>query len=172
MRVEDPRYDNPLHQAFFDAAAAAGLPANPDFNDWSRPQEGYGEYQVTQRSGRRADAFTTHLKPAMGRPNLTVVTGSHVTRVALEAAGAGKPRAVGVEFSLGHVPGSERVAAQLAPGGEVLLCAGAVATPQLLMLSGVGPEATLREHGIGVVAAAEGVGANLQDHPATLFAAL
>ncbi|KAI8470464.1 MAG: GMC oxidoreductase-domain-containing protein [Monoraphidium minutum] len=171
MRVENPRYDNPLHEEFFRAAAAAGLPSNPDFNDWARSQEGYGEYQVTQTNGRRADAFTTHLKPALGRPNLTVITGTQATKIGFEA-GPGKPRAVGVEFSAGHTAAAPRTTAELAPGGEVLLCSGTVSNPQLLMLSGVGPEAALRDLGVPLVAAAEGVGANLQDHPATLFAAL
>ncbi|GBF88787.1 choline dehydrogenase [Raphidocelis subcapitata] len=172
MRVESPRYVNPLHAEFFAAAKAAGLEANGDFNDWGRPQEGFGEYQVTQNNGRRADAFQTHLKPAMGRPNLTVVTGTHVTRLGLESSGAGKPRAVGVEFSTGRAAQADRFTAELAPGGEVLMCSGTVANPQLLMLSGIGPEGALRDLGLPVVAAAEGVGANLQDHPATLFAAL
>ncbi|WIA36647.1 hypothetical protein OEZ86_007931 [Tetradesmus obliquus] len=168
MKVESPRYSNELHGAFFEAAAAAGLAANPDFNAWDRPQAGFGEFQVTQWNGRRADAFATHLKPAMGRPNLEVVTGARTTKLATEKGSAGV-RAVGVEYATGGPSGS-RQTAELAPGGELLLCSGTAANPQLLMLSGIGPAQQLAEAGIAVVAEAGGVGQNLQDHPATLWA--
>ncbi|GFR43618.1 hypothetical protein Agub_g4717 [Astrephomene gubernaculifera] len=168
MHVEQPRYQNPLHEEFFRAAAAAGLPANPDFNDWSRPQDGYGEFQVSQRRGERADTYRTHLKPVMGRGNLKVITGARTTKVHIEK-GAGGARTRGVEFATQQF--GERYSAELAPGGEVLMCAGAVHTPHLLMLSGVGPGAALREQGVGVVADLAGVGANLQDHPAAVLAA-
>lgn len=100
--------------------------------------------------------FRQHLKPALGRPNLTVLTGTRATRVHFEASVAG-PRAVGVEFSADGTPSGRRLAAQLAPGGEVLLAGGAVHTPQLLQLSGLGPAATLAEHGIDAVSAANAV---------------
>ncbi|GLC45037.1 hypothetical protein PLESTB_001461800 [Pleodorina starrii] len=167
MNVEQPRYQNVLHDEFFRAAAAAGLPANPDFNDWSRPQEGYGEFQVAQKQGQRADTYRTYLKPAMGRGNLKVITGARTTKVHIEKGSSG-PRARGVEYAMQQF--GERYTAELAPGGEVLMCTGAVHTPHLLMLSGVGPAATLREHGLDVVANLPGVGANLQDHPAAVVA--
>lgn len=170
MRVESPRYSSNLHQAFFEAAAAAGLKANPDFNDWDRSQAGYGEYQVSQRNGRRADAFATHLKPALGRSNLSVVTGAVTTKLATETGSAGA-RTVGVEYAVGGRNG-QRQTAELAAGGEVLLCSGTVANPQLLMLSGIGPADQVSEAGIPLVADLPGVGQNLQDHPATLWAAL
>lgn len=72
MNVEQPRYDTLWHEEFFRAAAAAGLKPNPDFNDWSRPQDGYGEFQVAQKQGRRADAYRQYLKPVMSRGNLKV----------------------------------------------------------------------------------------------------
>lgn len=168
MSVEQPRYQNVLHEEFFRAAAAAGVPSNPDFNDWSRPQEGYGEFQVAQRKGERADTYRTYLKPALTRGNLKVVTGARTTRVAIEKGSSGS-RARGVEYATEQF--GERHAAELAPGGEVLMCAGAVHSPHLLMLSGVGPAAQLREHGIEVVSDVAGVGQNLQDHPAALVAA-
>ncbi|KAF8065553.1 alkJ [Scenedesmus sp. PABB004] len=170
MRVESPRYSNELHGAFFASAAAAGLSANDDFNAWDRPQAGFGEFQVSQQNGRRADSFATHLKPALGRPNLRVITGARTTRLATEGGAAG-PRAVGVEYAVGG-PGGARESAELAPGGELLLCGGTVANPQLLMLSGIGPAAALAASGVPLVADAPGVGQNLQDHPATLWAAL
>ncbi|GIL70388.1 hypothetical protein Vretimale_3577 [Volvox reticuliferus] len=167
MNVEQPRYQNVLHDEFFRAAAAAGVPANPDFNDWSRPQEGYGEFQVAQKKAERADTYRTYLKPAIGRENLKVVTGARTTKVHVEKGSAG-PLARGVEYVTKQF--GERYTAGLAPGGEVLMCAGAVHTPHLLMLSGIGPASTLLEHGLDVVANLPGVGANLQDHPAAVLA--
>uniref|UniRef100_A0A7S0S699 Glucose-methanol-choline oxidoreductase N-terminal domain-containing protein n=1 Tax=Chlamydomonas leiostraca TaxID=1034604 RepID=A0A7S0S699_9CHLO len=172
MNVERPRYDNPLHEEFFRACKAAGLSANPDFNDWSRTQAGYGEFQVTQKNGQRADMNRMYLKPIQGkRPNLTVLTGTRTTKVAFESDASGTPRTVGVEFSQASVAAGERYAAELAPGGEVVLCTGAIHSPHLLQLSGVGPGSALRDHNISVVRELRGVGANLQDHPATLYAA-
>lgn len=72
MRVENPRFETPLHEDFFDAARAIGLSPNPDFNDWSRPQSGFGEFQVTQQEGERADMYRQYLKPALDRGNLKV----------------------------------------------------------------------------------------------------
>ncbi|KAL6758730.1 GMC oxidoreductase-domain-containing protein [Haematococcus lacustris] len=173
MQTEQPRYQNPLHEAFFRACQAAGLPENTDFNDWSRPQAGYGEFQVTQRNGHRADMYRTYLKPAMTRGNLKVLTGMRTTKLQFEHSSSpgSLPRTVGVEFSPANDSFGDRFSAQLAPEGQVLLCAGAVHSPHLLQLSGVGPRQALAEHGIPLVADLQGVGANLQDHPATLFAA-
>eukprot|EP00775_Hariotina_reticulata_P009838 gene9838-9997_t len=113
MKVESPRYYNELHGAFFQAAKAAGLKENDDFNDWDRSQEGFGNYQVSQWNGRRADAFATHLKPALGRPNLTVVTNARTTKLATEGGSSGA-RTVGVEYAVGGRSGSK----QTGDGGE------------------------------------------------------
>lgn len=170
MNVENPRYSSKLHEEFFGSAAAIGLPANNDFNDWSRPQEGYGTFQVTQQRGARADMYQQYLKPALGRSNLKVITGARTTQIFTERNSEGVA-ARGVQFSVDG-PGGERFAAETKAGGEVLLCTGAVQSPQLLMLSGIGPADTLREHNIDVVVESSGVGQNLQDHPAALWASL
>ena len=152
LRVEDPRHVHHLSQAWVEAAAAAGLPANHDFNGAS--QDGVGLYQVTQRGGRRWSAADAYLHPAMQRGNLTVETGALATRVMIEDG-----RAVGVGY---RRRGAER---QARARREVLLCGGAVNSPQLLLLSGVGPAGHLREHGIEVLVDAAEVGDGLQDHP-------
>lgn len=166
MSVEQPRYESKLHDVFFASAAAAGLPENTDFNNWDHPQVGYGEFQVTQQNGERADMYKMYLKPVMGRENLTVVTQARTTRVNIEAGAAAKA-AKGVEFTT-EGPGGARQIAELAAGGEVIMCAGAVHTPQILMLSGVGDAKMLLEHNITPLVDLPGVGANLQDHPAII----
>lgn len=147
---------NPMHpatQAFIEAAQAAGHSRNPDFNG-SR-QEGVGQYDVTIRDGRRWSTATAFLKPIRHtRKNLTVMTSANVERILLE----GK-KAVGVELK--HKGKRQTIKARQ----EVLLSAGAFGSPQLLMLSGIGPEAELKPHGIGVKHELPGVGQNLQDHP-------
>jgi choline dehydrogenase len=153
LHVADLRTVNPLTRAFVDAAAEAGLATNDDFN--GPRQEGAGCYQVTQRRGRRCSAATAYLRPAMRRRNLTVRTGVNVAAVLFEGR-----RAVGVDCV---VDGRRRHARA---GREVVLCGGAVNSPQLLLLSGVGPADDLRAAGIDVVADLPGVGRNLQDHPA------
>jgi choline dehydrogenase len=152
LRVEDPRYVHPLSEAWVGAATAAGLAVNHDFN--GAAQDGVGFYQVTQRGGRRWSAADAYLRPAMGRANLTVETDTLVTRVLIEDG-----RAVGVRYLR---QGAEREARA---GREVLLSGGAVNSPQLLLLSGVGPAGHLREHGIDVAVDAPRVGDGLQDHP-------
>ena len=150
LRVEDLRRRHRLTQAFLDSAAAAGLPANPDFN--GAAQDGVGPYQVTQRGGRRWSAADGYLRPALSRPNLTVRTDARVAGV-LVAGG----RATGVAYTLA---GQDRVAT----AGEVVLAAGAVHSPQLLMLSGIGPAAALEALDLPVHADLP-VGEGLQDHP-------
>jgi len=152
LRVEDLRHVHPLSRAFVAAAVEWGLPANPDFN--GAAQDGVGCYQVTQRRGRRWSAADAYLRPALGRPNLTVHTGALVTRLVVEGG-----RAVGVAY---RRRGADVVAHAEA---EVLLAAGAVNSPQLLLLSGIGPADQLREHGLPVLVDAPAVGENLQDHP-------
>jgi choline dehydrogenase len=152
LRVEDPRYLHPLSQAWVEAATAAGLASNPDFN--GPTQDGVGLYQATQRGGRRWSAADAYLRPASGRPNLTVETDALATRVLIEHG-----RAVGVRYLRRGVEQEARA------GREVLLCGGAVNSPQLLLLSGVGPADHLRAHGIEPVLDAPRVGLGLQDHP-------
>ena len=151
LSVSDLRYKNPLSDMFIDASRALNLPETDDFNGES--QEGVGYYQVTQRDGRRCSAAVAYLAPAMGRKNLTVVTDAQVDKVIVE----GK-RAVGVQYTNGD--GTVRLEANR----EVLLSAGALQSPQLLMLSGIGPASHLQATGIDVVHDAPDVGQNLQDH--------
>lgn len=150
LAVSDLRHRNVLSQAFIDAAAATGIVRNDDFN--GATQEGVGFYQVTQRDGVRCSAAAAYLKPARSRANLEVRTRAQATRVLLDGT-----RAIGVEYRRGGR--LERVEA-----GQVLLAGGAINSPQLLMLSGIGPADHLRAHGVGVVLDACDVGANLQDH--------
>ena len=152
LAVTDPAYKSSSTSAFVESAVHAGAPANPDFN--GPEQDGVGFYQVTQKEGRRFSAADAYLHPAKDRPNLTVQTDALATSVLIEAG-----RAAGVRYL--H-RGSEKVARAEA---EVVLAGGAVNSPQLLMLSGIGPADHLREHGISVVADSPGVGANLSDHP-------
>jgi choline dehydrogenase len=154
--VSDLRDANPVSRAFVEAGVEAGLPANDDFN--GARQEGVGFYQVTQKRGSRHSTAAAFLVPALRRSNLTVATHAHVTRVVIENG-----RATGVEFVRGGK--TERATAER----EVILSGGAINSPQLLMLSGLGPADELRTLGIEVVADLPGVGQNLQDH---LFSAL
>jgi choline dehydrogenase len=152
LSVIDPKFKSATTSAFVDSAVNTGSVANPDFNGAS--QDGVGFYQVTQKDGRRWSAADAYLHPAENRRNLTVVTDALVTSVVIEGG-----RAVGVRYL--HRGNEHLVRAE----SEVILSGGAVNTPQLLMLSGIGPADHLREHGITVVADSPGVGANLSDHP-------
>lgn len=156
LQVADQNTPRAISHAFIDAAAGMQIPRRADFN--GPEQQGAGLYQVMQyfdgpQRGERCSAAAAYLFPAMGRPNLTVITKALVNRVVLD----GK-RAVGVAVTVGGV---EKL---LKARAEVILAAGAFGSPQLLLLSGIGPEAELRGHGIAVVADLPGVGANLQDH--------
>jgi choline dehydrogenase len=148
--VSDLRYRNELSHAFLAAGRERGLIENPDFN--GATQAGVGWYQVTQRDGRRCSAAAGYLRPVLGRPNLRVETRALVTRLLLEGG-----RVTGVEYAQGRA--TERLAA-----GAVTLAGGAINSPQLLMLSGLGPAAELEALGIRVLADLPGVGGNLQDH--------
>ncbi len=154
LNVADLRYINPLSQAFVEAGIELGYSRNDDFN--GATQEGVGFYQVTQKKGRRWSAADAYLKPARGRPNLTVHARSQVTRILVDSG-----RAVGVEYRRD----GQMTRAQASR--EVILCGGAINSPQLLMLSGIGPADSLRAFGIPVVADLAGVGQNLQDHVLT-----
>ncbi len=151
LYVSDQRYTNPLSHIFVEAAQEAGIPLNPDFN--GAHQYGCGLYQVTQHRGARWSAASAYLRPAMRRRNLTVATGALATRLRLE-----KGRALGVEYAR-----RGRLAAATAER-EVLLAGGAINSPHLLLLSGIGPAEELRAIGANVVHDLPGVGKNLQDH--------
>ena len=144
---------DPLYDAWIDAAKSTGVPYTHDYNGASA--EGFGRSQYTIRDGRRASTANAYLKPARKRRNLEVETRAHVTRVLVRGT-----RAIGVEF-VKHTLAERVIAAR-----EVILAAGAFSTPQLLMLSGIGPAAHLREIGIAVAADLR-VGRNLQDHLAS-----
>lgn len=152
LNVMDLRSPNPHGPDFVKAGQQAGHALNRDFNGTT--QEGVGPYQVTHRNGERCSAAKAYLTPNLSRPNLQVITHAHTTRVLFDG-----PRAVGVEYRQGGE--LKQVRAQR----EVLLCAGALQSPQILMLSGIGPGAELRQHGISVLHDLPGVGANLHDHP-------
>lgn len=151
LNVSELRNDHPYCHAWIDAGIEAGFGRNPDFN--GAQIEGLGSYQLTLRGRWRCDAAAAFLAPVRQRPNLTVMTGVHVTRVLIEHG-----RATGVEWLQNGALHSARADA------EVLLAAGALQSPQLLQLSGVGPADLLRRHGIAVQADAPDVGENLQDH--------
>ncbi|CAB3764019.1 glucose-methanol-choline oxidoreductase [Burkholderia puraquae] len=151
--VSDLRTDNPFQARWLEAGRQCGLPITDDFN--GAEQEGVGIYQVTQKNGERWSAARAYLFPHMkARANLTVETGAQVRRIVFDGN-----RAVGIEVTRAGTV--ETVWAKK----EVILSAGALQSPQLLMLSGVGPKGELERHGIKVVADLPGVGENLQDHP-------
>ncbi len=152
VNVADPRYVNPLTRAFLAAANEIGIASNSDFN--GDAQDGAALYQVTQRNGRRWSSADGFLRPARERSNLAVVTGAHATRVLVE----GK-RAVGVTFLRNGAKEEAHADA------EVILAGGTVNSPQLLMLSGIGPADALKSAGISAIHDLPGVGKNLQDHP-------
>ncbi|WP_420393672.1 GMC family oxidoreductase [Acuticoccus sp.] len=150
------RNDHPFCRAWVAAARQAGMPPNEDFN--GATTEGVGSYQYTLDGRWRASAARVFLRPALSRPNLTLVTGADVTRILIEARQGGAARAVGVAWSK---DGEETHAHAEA---EVILSAGSLQSPQLLQLSGVGPDALLRGLGIRTIVDRPEVGGNLQDH--------
>ena len=151
LNVADLRSDATWRERFTQAGVQAGYPRNPDFN--GAEQEGFGPYQVTHRNGERFSAAKAYLTPQLSRPNLQVLTGAQVLRVRFEGG-----RAVGVDVRMG---GAERT---LKARREVILSAGALQSPQLLMLSGVGPGAHLQALGLPVLHDLPGVGQHLHDH--------
>jgi choline dehydrogenase len=156
LHVEDRRYNHELTHAFVDSAVSAGLKPNDDFN--GADQGGAGLFQVTCHKGRRWSTNEAYIKPARSRTNLTVQTGALATRIELEAGG-GASRASGVTF---RQAGREHT---VRATREVLLSGGAINSPQLLLLSGIGPAGHLAEVGVEPRVELAGVGANLQDHP-------
>ena len=151
LNVSDVTQTHEVSDDVIEACVEAGIPRNPDVN--GAEQEGVGYYQLTVRNGQRCSAAVAYLHPAMMRPNLRVETGALTSRVLFE----GK-KAVGVEFVQNGETKTARASA------EVILSGGAINSPQLLQLSGVGPGDLLREKGVAVVADRPGVGENLQDH--------
>jgi choline dehydrogenase len=153
LTVSDPISPIEITSAFIKAAQEAGIPYNPDFN--GAQQEGVGYHQTTTNKGRRGSAAVSYLDPARSRKNLTVVTGAQVRRIVVESACA---RAV--EYNRQKGSPIERANANL----EVIVTSGAIGSPKLLMLSGIGPASHLRDVGVPVTANVPGVGENLQDH--------
>lgn len=154
LYVSTPKSGNPLFSAAIEAGRQAGYPVTQDFNGYQ--QEGFGPYHLNIKDGERWSASAAYLRPIVGqRPNLTVISGARARRILFEGR-----RAFGVEYS----SGPRRPVRSVRARREVLLCAGAVQTPQILMLSGIGDAEELRRHGIGVLADSPEVGRNLQDH--------
>ncbi|MCX7283408.1 MAG: choline dehydrogenase [Novosphingobium sp.] len=151
IQVTRANQDHPFARAFVAAGAQAGYPLTDDLN--GKIRDGFGAVDLTVARGRRCSAASAYLRPALRRPNLTVLTQAHSRRVIFDGT-----RATGVVF---RQQGKDRLATA---AREVILSAGAINTPQLLMLSGVGPAAHLAEHGIAPVHDLPGVGQGLQDH--------
>ena len=167
-RVEKQRLRWEILDAFSAAAQQAGIPATEDFNRGSN--EGVGYFEVNQRGGIRWNATKAFLRPIQHRENLQVWTGAQVTRLITSRDSDGRPRVTGVAVrpeGHDHLKGAPLVARLREggqSGGEVVMAAGAVGTPQILQLSGIGPGALLQQHGISVAHELPGVGENLQDH--------
>jgi len=151
LRVTDHRWKPPLAEALVEASIQAGIPANPDFN--GARQEGVGYYQTTIGDGRRWSAARAYLRDARGRKNLMIATGAHATRVLVEQG-----RAVGVEYRQKGAVSTARARR------EIVVSGGVYGSPQLLLLSGIGPADHLRDKGVAILHDLPGVGANLQDH--------
>lgn len=152
MHVAPPSTVGPLAAACVEAGREVGLTVIEDLNGPS--MEGIGYFNLTIKDGRRFSVATAYLRPAMGRPNLTVVTNAHAHRLTFEAE-----TCTGVEYA------TNGAVARVRAAREVVVCAGAIGSPQLLLLSGIGPAADLRRLGLPVVVDLPGVGLNLQDHP-------
>lgn len=147
-RLRDP---NPISRVFVEAAEAVGYPHNDDFNDGE--QEGFGLFQSTTRNGKRHSAAVAYLHPALKRSNVTAIPFAHVLRLTFD-----NRQCTGVVYR------KDNEEYEVTAEQEVIVCAGAVNSPQLLMISGIGSEETLTELGIPVVMDLPGVGQNLQDH--------
>jgi len=147
LTVSETRLSRPVVDAWLEAAQNFGYPANKDYN--GKDQEGVSLFQLTAKKGRRCSAAVAYLNPARSRPNLTILTGSCVEKLLFEGS-----RATGVQLASGQLKATK----------EVILSAGAIGSPQLLMVSGIGPEEQLTPHNINMVKELPGVGQNLQDH--------
>ena len=151
LSVSNQTYTLPLTKAWVKACQEAGIPYNPDFN--SGNLSGSGLYQLTTRNGRRCSAVDAYLRPARNRPNLNIITDKSVVKILVEGG-----RAVGVQYLENN-----RLVTMRAER-EVVVCSGAIGSPRLLLLSGIGPAEQLRNLGVDVVHDLPGVGENLQDH--------
>ena len=156
LSVSNLRTDNPLHQRYIAAAQAEGYNVLDDFN--GAEQEGLGVYQVTHVNGERCSVARGYLQPYLNRPNLTVLSHAVTHKILIE-----NKIAIGAEI---HHAGQIK---QIKATKEVLLCAGAIQSPQILMLSGIGPEQELKKHGIDCLHSLSGVGQNFHDHPDFIF---
>ncbi len=150
LSVSSPRHRHPLCETFLLAAQEAGLSLNPDFN--GADQEGFGFYQTTTRDGRRCSSAKAFLRPALGRRNLTVLTETRVNKVVIRDG-----RAHGIVLEDGRT---------ISATSEIVLTAGTLASPMILMRSGIGPGAHLQDVGVDVAVDLPGVGENFQDHVA------
>ncbi len=155
IQTRESTFRDPVIEAYLEAVQQAGYPLTPDYN--GEQNEGFGRAQQTIRDGRRNSAADGYLRPALSRPNLTLEMNAQVTGIKMEGG-----RAVGVSYA-GRGGAQENVSCD----GEVILSGGAINSPQLLMLSGIGPEDALRAHGIEVQIDSPGVGENLSDHIST-----
>lgn len=151
LNIADLRYVNPLTRAFLSAAGELGIPSNPDFN--AQVQDGAGLNQVTQKNGKRHSAADAYLRPGLHRKNLSVLTGAHVSRLLIE-----RGRALGVAYLRNGVMEEARA------DREVILSGGTINSPQVLLLSGIGPADELARAGVPMHHDLPGVGKNLQDH--------
>ena len=156
LATRKSQYQDPLVDAYLQAAAASGYALNEDYN--GETQDGFGRMQMTIRRGRRDSAATAYLHPVLTRKNLTIQVRAQVTRILMEGT-----RAVGIEY----LKDGQRVLVYA--DREVILCGGAINSPQVLMLSGIGDPEALKPHGIPISVPLPGVGRNLQDHPAALL---
>jgi choline dehydrogenase len=152
LSVSDMRIERPITDAWVEAAQAAGYKFNPDYN--GADQEGVGFFQLTARNGRRCSAAVAYLNPVKSRPNLQIITHAQVEKVVIEDG-----RATGVTYT--DRSGTKQ---SVSARKEIILSGGAINSPQILMLSGIGDAQELKSHGIDVVADLPGVGKNMQDH--------
>ncbi len=152
LSVSNMRLQRPICDAWVAAAQAAGYPFNPDYN--GATQEGVGYFQLTARKGRRCSSAVAFLNPARSRPNLEILTGAAASRIVFEGT-----RAVGVAYR--DRSGNEKI---VRARGEIILSSGAIGSPQLLMVSGIGEAAQLKDNGIDVLRDCAAVGKNMQDH--------
>lgn len=151
LKVSRPGVAGPLNVAWVEAGQEAGYPYTPDFNGSS--QEGFGPVDCTMANGRRASAASSYLTPVLDRPNLTVIARAQATRILIE-----KGRAIGAEYA------RKKQRQEIHAKREVIVCGGSINSPQLLLLSGIGPAGEISGHGIKPVHDLPGVGKNLQDH--------
>ncbi|HEX8485602.1 choline dehydrogenase [Sphingomonas sp.] len=153
LTISPGESDSPFHDALIAAGEQAGYPVTDDFNGAS--QEGFGRYDLTIADGKRWSTAAAYLRPVLDRPNLTCITQAHTTRIRIEQG-----RATGIDYAVGKGRRAETALA----AREVLLCAGAVQSPHILQVSGIGHPDRLASAGVSVVQALPGVGENLQDH--------